>query len=69
MKLRLVSNLRLLALVAAFPVLAADGLNVKTGTWETSITTKTSGMSMAMPGGGDGYQQEPAQAARRRWKP
>jgi Protein of unknown function (DUF3617) len=39
-------NVLLVPLIAAFPVLAADGLNVKTGTWETTVTTKSSGMTM-----------------------
>lgn len=39
-----------LVLVAALPLLAADGLAVKLGLWETTSVTATSGMSMpAMP--------------------
>jgi hypothetical protein len=43
---RLDRKLLLIVAIAAFPVLAADSLNVKTGTWETTMTMKTSGMAM-----------------------
>jgi len=46
MKLRIEKKWLLIPMIAALPVLAADGLNVKTGTWETTMTTNTSGMSM-----------------------
>ncbi len=46
MKPRINGNWLLLTAIAALPALAADGLNVKTGTWETTLTTKTSGMTM-----------------------
>lgn len=49
MKLHIRKGWLLAAAIAAMPLLAADSLNVKTGTWETTMTTKTSGMEMAMP--------------------
>jgi len=39
----------LVAAISTFPVLAADGLDVKTGAWEVTMTTKTK--SVAMPAG------------------
>lgn len=46
MKLRIEKNWLLIAMITALPVLAADGLNVKTGTWQTTLVMKTSGMAM-----------------------
>jgi hypothetical protein len=49
--------------ITALPVLAADGLNVKTGSWETTITTKTSGMSMPAEAMANMNEQQRAQMA------
>lgn len=46
MKLRIEKNWLLIAMITALPVLAADGLNVKTGAWQTTLVMKTSGMAM-----------------------
>ena len=46
MTLQIRNNWLLLTALAAVPALAADGLAVKTGTWETTLTTKASGMTM-----------------------
>jgi hypothetical protein len=46
MNLRTKTNWLLVTALASLPVLAAGGLGVKTGTWETTVTTKTSGMMM-----------------------
>ncbi len=46
MTLQIRKNWLLVTALTALPVLAADGLAVKTGTWETTMTTKASGMTM-----------------------
>ena len=46
MKLPIRRNWLLATAIAAMPVLAADSLGVKTGTWETTVNSKTSGMAM-----------------------
>jgi hypothetical protein len=49
--------------MAALPVLAADGLNVKTGTWETTMSMKTSGMAMPAESMANMNEQQRAQMA------
>jgi Protein of unknown function (DUF3617) len=67
MKLRIRKNwLMVTALagaIAPLAVLAADGLNVKTGTWETTMSTKTSGMSMPAEAMANMNEQQRAQMA------
>jgi hypothetical protein len=43
---RRVRSLGTMLLLVAMPVLAADSLAVKTGLWETTVTTSMSGMSL-----------------------
>ena len=61
MKMRTTKDWLLVAAVAALPVLAADGLNVKTGTWETTMTTNTAGMAMPAGAMADMTPQQKAQ--------
>jgi Protein of unknown function (DUF3617) len=45
-------HLTLIALMTVLPALAADGLNVKTGLWETTTVSTMSGVTLpAMPAG------------------
>jgi Protein of unknown function (DUF3617) len=63
MKSRLEKNWLLILMIIALPALAADGLNVKTGTWETTMSMKTSGMTMPAEAMANMNEQQKAQMA------
>jgi hypothetical protein len=63
MKLRMRKNWLLVTAMAALPVLAADGLAVKTGTWETTMSMKTSGMTVPAEAMANMNEQQRAQMA------